>query len=280
MTWAYLNRAFVRSGEAKVAADDAGLLYGRGVFETFRARRGAVYLLERHARRLKAGARILGIGAPLTLGSLRAAVQELTERCRLEDARVRLTVTAGPEGGRPSVLIQARAPTEYPERLYERGMSGRFVTVRRNETSPLSRVKSLNYLDNLLARAEARRANADEALLLNVGGFLAEGSASNVFVVHGAKLRTPRVEDGALPGVTRGALLELARTAGISARAVSLAVEDLRGADEAFLTNSVAGVVPLVSVDGANVGTGRPGPLTRRLRALYEAAAAGACAGE
>ena len=273
MNWVYLDDAFVPASEAKVDAADRGVLHGRGLFETFRARRGGVYLLERHLVRLQEGARVLGIELPEGLARLPEIVRELAERCGLEDARVRLTLTAGPEEGDPSLLIQARPATDYPERLYERGIAAAVVGVRRNETSPLARVKSLNYLDNALAREEARRAGADEALLLNTKGSLAEGSAANIFLVTDGVLLTPRVTDGALPGVTRGAVLEMAAGADIPITETSLSLKDLRQADEACLTNAVAGVVPLVSVDGAKVGAGAPGEVTRRLRRLYEAAA-------
>ena len=273
--WVYLDGVFALAGEARVAASDAGLLYGRGLFETFRTRRGAVYLLQRHLARLEAGARTLGIELPAALGGLGDIVRELSDRCRLDDARMRLTLTAGPAGGRPALLIQAQPVTNYPERVYEQGASAIIVPVRRNETSPLSRIKSLSCLDNILAREQARRAGADEALLLNTRGLLAEGSASNVFVLSGGELLTPPVEDGALPGITRGAVLELAEEAGIPARQASLSYDKLRAADEAFLTNALAGVLPLVSVDGVAVSSGVPGEATRRLRALYEAAAKG-----
>ncbi len=273
MNWVYLDGAYVPADEARVVADDAGLLYGRGVFETFRARRGTVYRLERHFHRLRTGARVLGIGLPLALEELRLAVRQLVERCGLEDARVRLTLTAGPEGGRPSFLIQARAVTDYPEELYERGLSAVMAWARRNETSPLSRIKSLNYLDNLLAREEARRAGAHEALLLNIAGLMADGSASNIFIVREGEILTPRVEDGALPGITREAVLELAPAAGIPAREAPLTPDDLWVAQEAFLTNAVGGVMPLVSVDGTSLGDGRPGQIARCLRELYRRAA-------
>jgi branched-chain amino acid aminotransferase len=273
VTWVYLDGAYLPSAEAKVAADDAGLLHGRGLFETFRARRGVVYLLERHFDRLAAGAQTLGIVLPQTLSDLRTAVRTLTERCGLEDARVRLTLTAGSASGRPSLLIQARAATDYPQQLYERGMSALVARVRRNETSPLARVKSLNYLDSLLAREQASRAGLDEAIFLNSHGRLADGSATSLFLVRDGELFTPPVEDGALPGITRAAVLELARAASIGAQEASLTLDDLRDAEEAFLTNAVAGLLPLVAVEGAKVGSGRPGPLTRRLRQLYEAAA-------
>ena len=289
--WVYLDGVFALAGEARVAASDAGLLYGRGLFETFRTRRGAVYLLQRHLARLEAGAQTLGIELPAALGGLGDIVRELSDRCGFDDARMRLTLTAGPstprlrsgqaglrtspESGHPTLLIQAQPVTNYPERMYEQGASAIIVPVRRNETSPLSRIKSLSCLDNILAREQARRAGADEALLLNTRGLLAEGSASNVFVLSGGELLTPPVEDGALPGVTRGAVLELAEEAGIPARQASLSYDKLRAADEAFLTNAVAGVLPMVSVDGVPVSAGVPGEATRRLRALYEAAVRG-----
>ena len=271
--WVYLDGSYVPAAEARLAAADVGLLYGRGLFETFRARHGNVYRLEHHLERLRGGARLLGIAVPPTLTDVPGIVRELTQRCGIEDARVRLTLTAGPDGGQPSLLIQVRPATDYPESLYQRGISAVVASVRRNETSPLARIKSLNCLDNILTREEARRAGADQALFLNTRGRLAEGSTSNFFLIRDSELLTPPVEDGALPGVTRGAVLELARDAGIAIRETSLTLDDLRRADEAFLTNAVGGVLPLVSVDGADIGVGRPGPLTARIRGLYEAAA-------
>jgi len=257
-----------------VAADDTGLLFGHGLFETFRARRGKVYLLERHLARLQAGAQTLGIELPAALADLEGIVRQLAALCGLDYARVRLTLTAGPETGGPTLLLQARPAADYPTRLYEEGASAIVAAVRRNETSPLSRVKSLNCLDNLLARSAARGAGAEEALLLNTRGDIVEGSASNLLLIREGELLTPPVDDGALPGVTRSALLELAEQAGLGAREASLTVDDLLGADEAVLTNAVAGVLPLVSVDGKPIGAGAPGEATRRLRALYNDAAA------
>lgn len=273
--WVYLNGAFLPAAEARVAADDTGLLFGHGVFETFRARRGRVCLLERHRARLGAGAQRLGIPLPPAADDLEAIVRELVGRCGLEDARVRLTLTAGTETGGPTLLLQARAATDYPSRLYEEGSSAVISPVRRNETSPLCGIKSLNCLDNLLARSAARGAGAEEALLLNSRGRIAEGSASNLFLVREGALLTPPLTDGALPGVTRSAVLELAATASLSAREESLSADDLFAAEEAFLTSAIAGVLPLVRVDGRAIGPGAPGRATLRLHALYEAAAAG-----
>ncbi len=273
MTWVYLDGEYVPATEARVATGDSALLYGRGLFETLRARRGAVYLLDRHIDRLEAGARVLGIAVPPAVEGLEAIVRELAERQCLEDARVRLTLTAGSES-EPSVLfVQARAVTDYPERVYEKGLSAHVASVRRNETSPLARVKSLSCLDNLLAKEKARASGVDDAILLNTRELLAEGSTSNLFLIRDGQLLTPPIADGALPGITRGAVWELAEAAGIIVRELSMTMDDLRHADEAFLTNSVGGVMPLVSVDGSAVGSGSPGEVTGRLRALYEAAA-------
>jgi branched-subunit amino acid aminotransferase/4-amino-4-deoxychorismate lyase len=166
-------------------------------------------------------------------------------------------------------MLFAREVTEYPPELRERGMAAVLSGVRRNETSPLARVKSLNYLDNLLAREEARRSGAGEALLLNTRGFIAEGAASNVFLARDGTLLTPAVEAGALPGITRQLVMELAGEEGLAVEEANVALPDLFGAGEAFLTNSVMEVMPLVSVDGRPVGPGRPGPLTERLARRY-----------
>ncbi len=275
-SWAYQDGAFLPLNEARVAADDTGLLRANGLFETLRARQGHVHLLDRHIARLRAGAGELDIAVPADVERLAEIVKELAERCGLSDARVRLTLTAGPKDGQPALLLQARPATDYPPEMYARGVTAVTAPVRRNETSPLTHIKSLSCLDNLLAKRAAIEAGADEALLLNTTGSLAEASNANVFIVRGGHVRTPPIADGPLPGVTRSAVLELAEAAGLRASEATLTVDDLRRADEAFLTNAVAGLLPLVSVDGRNVGSGEPGEMTGRLRALYEAAAAAA----
>jgi len=272
MTVVYLDGAFLPPHEARVRADDAALLFGRGVYETFRARQGAVFRLANHVRRLLDGSALLGIAPPPDVADLSEIVRELAHRCRLEDARVRLTLTAGPPSSRPSVLIQARPATDYPPGLYQQGMTAITATVRRNETSPLSGIKSLNCLDNVMSREQAQAAGAGTAILLNTRGVVAEASTANVFIIRDGLIITPPVSDGALPGITRGAILDLTRQERIAASERSFRLRELLGAEEAFLTSAVMGVMPLVSVDGKDIGTGRPGPLTLRLMRLYEAA--------
>lgn len=275
--WLFLNGDLIQEADATLRASDRGLLSAYGLFETMRSYGGRVFRMYRHYDRLCIGARVLEMEAPLTAAALADAIRAVLERNRLADARLRLTVTAGAEERAavrarcgPQVMITARALTEYPPSLYRRGMAGATSRIRRNDTSPLCRVKSLNYLENLLARNDARRAGANEAILLNTRGFVAEGNASNVFVVRGDRLLTPPVSSGALPGVAREAVLELASAAGLEAAEADLEPETLAAADEAFLTNSVMEVMPLTSLDGCPIGDGRPGPVTRRILTMYQ----------
>ena len=270
MGWVYLNGELVAAERATLPALDRGLLYGYGLFETMRSYGGRVFRLAEHYRRLAAGAELLAIPIPMTLAALEEAADATLARNGLADAYVRLTLTAGPSGaGGPSVVLFTREVTEYPLELRERGMAAVVSGVRRNETSPLARVKSLNYLDNLLAREEARRSGSGEALLLNTRGFVAEGAASNIFIARNGTLLTPAVEAGALPGITRQVVMELAGEERIGVEEANVTLPDLLGAGEAFLTNSLMEVIPLVSVDGRPVGSGRPGPLTERLARRY-----------
>ena len=273
MNWVFLNGDFVKGETAATPALDRGLLYGYGLFETMRSYGGRVFRLEAHYRRLLESTVTLDIPSHLTFDGLRTAIDILLERNGLPDARIRLTLTAGPmsdpDKADPSLLITAAPLTAYPTSLYERGMSAITSAVRRNEMSPLSRVKSLNYLDNLLTREEARRKGADEAILLNTRGMVAEGSASNVFLVSDGRLLTPDLDSGVLPGITRAAVIELAAGAGIACAEGEVDPATLSKAEEAFLTNSIMGVMSLTRIDGKPIGDGRPGPTTETISRLY-----------
>jgi len=246
-----------------VSALDRGLLYGYGVFETMRSYGGRVFRLEEHYQRLCRGAERVGLEVPFSLADLVGAAKGVLKCNDLEDARVRLMLTAGAEGAAGSVTLLAREVAEYP-------MAALVTSTRRNETSPLSGVKSLNYLDNLLAREEARRQGADEAILLNTRGLVAEGSASNVFLVLDGRLVTPNLSSGCLAGITRQAVLELATAAGVEAVETEVERSAFAVASEAFLTGSVMEVMPLTRLDDGPVGSGRPGPVTERLHRLYQ----------
>jgi len=270
MRWIYLNGELVQQETATVSALDRGLLYGYGLFETMRSYGGRVFRLEEHYRRLRDGAARLAMAVPLTLRELSEAVEAVLDRNELSDARVRLMLTAGAEGAAGSVILMAREVTEYPRQLYGRGMSALVTSTRRNETSFLSGVKSLNSLDNVLAREDARRQGADEAILLNTRGFVAEGSASNVFMVLDGRLVTPSLSSGCLAGITRQAVLEIAAESGLEAIETDVQLSAFAVASEAFLTGSVMEVMPLTRLDDGPVGSGRPGPVTGRLHRLYQ----------
>ena len=290
MQWLYLNGSLVRRDEATISVLDPAVIHGSALVETFRSHEGRVFRLAHHFRRLCSGAPVLGLTIPLSLPTLEAAVADVLARNEAPDARLRLTVSGGarplmlrlskhrgedvlrePQDEREStVILTARPLTDYPPELYERGMHATVADVRRNETSPLSRIKcAAGLLDGVLARERAREAGFDEAIMLNTRGSVAEATVSNVFVVRGGRLLTPPIESGALPGITRGAVLDLARESGIEAVETELALSDLRTSDEAFLTNSVMGVMPLTRLEGVPIGDGDVGQLTVGLSQRY-----------
>ncbi len=271
----YLNGEMVPRDQARVSALDYGFLYGYGLFETMRAFGGQVFRLECHLDRLARSARLLGLAVDIR--SLVEAVPETLRANGLVNARVRIAVSAGqgqmpPDPatcGEPTVLVLADEPHPYPDEKYRRGFRCIVSTIRRNSQSPLSRIKSANYLESLLARQEARAVGVDEALFLNEKEFLVEASMSNVFLVCNNELLTPPVESGVLPGITREAVLELASQENIAAYERDVSLDDLYRAREAFLTSAGIGVMPLTEVGGRTIGTGRPGPVTERLMAAY-----------
>jgi branched-chain amino acid aminotransferase group I len=271
----WLDGRLVPEERALVSALDYGSLYGYGLFETLRAYGGRVFRLERHLDRLARGAALLGI--PVSIQCLDAAVADTLRANGLSDARVRISASLGPGPLAPdpsacreaSVLVLAEAYAPPSETAYQRGFSAVVSSARRNSQSPLSRLKSANFLESLLARREARAAGADEALMLNERGLLAEASVSNVFLIVGDGLVTPSIENGALPGITREVVLELARREGVATAERDVALDELLQASEAFLTNTLVELMPLTQVDGMSIGPGVRGPLTQRIAAAY-----------
>jgi len=272
----YLNGSLMPRSQANISALDYGFLYGFGLFETMRAYGGQVFRLDRHLSRLARSAEILGL--PIGALDIEDAVMDTIHANKLSDARIRITISIG-EGGmvpdpstcsKPTVLILAEDYKPYPEPVYQKGFRAVVSSIRRNSQSPLSRLKSANYLESILARQEARAAGVDEALCLNEKGLLAEASMSNIFLVTDGILRTPGQESGILPGITRQTILELASQLGINTLEHDIGLDELFHAQEAFLTNSLIEVMPLTEVDGKPVGSGRPGSLTRRLMVAYK----------
>ncbi len=258
--------------EVCIAPDDRGLLLADGLFETLRADGGAPCRFERHWMRLEAGAQALGIPLPFSASTIRMACRTLLVANGLADvpASLRITLTRGPgprglrppERPRPTLLIGAhpRAPAPPPP---ARAILPR--DLRRNEHALTSRFKTLSYLDAVLALERARCAGVEDALLLNGRGLLTGATAANLFAVVGGTLITPPIRDGALAGITRAHVLEMAVRLGIPAAERSLLIADLLAASEAFLTNSLMGIRPLVAVDGRPIGDGGIGRMTRHL---------------
>lgn len=272
----YLNGSLMPRSQASISVLDYGFLYGFGLFETVRAYEGQVFRLDRHLSRLVRSAEILGL--PIGALDLEGAVMDTIQANKLSDARIRITISVG-EGGmapdpstcnKPTVLILAEHYQPYPERVYQKGFRAVVSSIRRNSQSPLSRLKSANYLESILARQEARAAGVDEALCLNEKGLLAEASMSNIFLVTDGILRTPGQETGILPGITRETILELASELGIDTLEHDIRLDELFHAQEAFVTNSLIEVMPLTEVDGKPIGSGRPGSLTRKLMVAYK----------
>jgi branched-chain amino acid aminotransferase len=278
--WVFLNDRFVTREQAVVSVFDHGFLYGDGVYETLRSYGGRVFRLHGHLARLRQSADLIGLELPIPEKDWPALLQEAMERNRLADAYLRITVSRG-EGEiglasglcpRPTVVIVAKALPSYPAHLFERGISLTIASVRRNLASALSpRIKSLNCLNNILAKQEAERAGAFDAVMLNAQGHLSECTASNLFFLRQGRLCTPSVEAGILEGITREVVLMLATEAGISTEEGLYTPEVLRQADECFLTNTTMEVMPVREIAHAPVGPGEPGPVTKRLRTLFHA---------
>ncbi|HEX74689.1 MAG TPA: hypothetical protein G4N93_06025 [Dehalococcoidia bacterium] len=271
----YLNGSLIPRSQARISVLDYGFLYGFGLFETMRAYKGQVFRLDSHLSRLVCAAEVLEF--PIKVTDLRDAVMATIQANQLGDARIRIAVSIGegsmvPDPGtckQPTVLILAGDYHPYPEQIYQQGFRAVISSIRRNSQSPLSRLKSANYLENILARQEARAAGANEALCLNEKGLLAEASMSNIFLVNDGMLRTPGKENGILPGITREVVLEMAPQLGIATFEQDIRLEELSHTQEAFLTNSLIEIMPLTEIDMKPVGSGRPGPVTQRFMANY-----------
>ena len=273
----YFNGQLVSRAEAKLSPFDHGFLYGYGLFETMRAYEGHIFRLDRHLTRLRCSAESLGLRPKLDAFDLENACVETLQANKLKDARLRLTITAGEGDMAPdintcsnlTVLVTARNFVPLPRERYEQGFKAALSFLRRDSQSPLSRLKCTCYVSNILARMEARAAGCDEAIMLNELGYIAEGSTSNIFLVSGGELVTPSLESGILPGITREAVLEIARDLNIKMVERQVELRELSEAEEAFVTNSIIEVMPLTWLNGEPIGTGKPGRLTRNLMAAY-----------
>lgn len=274
----YVDGDYYDEANAKVSVFDHGLLYGDGVFEGIRFYNRRVFKLEEHMERLYDSARAICLEIPTDREELTEALLETIRRNELSDGYVRLVVTRGVGDlglnprlcKRASVIIIAAKITLYSEELYQKGLDIVTVATRRVSTAAMPpAVKSLNYLNNILAKIEAMQANAAEALMLNEQGYVAECTADSVFLIKRGRLFTPPVTAGSLRGITRGAVLDLAEEMGIPTSEPEVTRYDVWTADECFLTGTAAEVVPVVRCDTRVIGDGRPGSVTTRLLAAF-----------
>ena len=276
----YIDGKYYDEKNAKISVFDHGLLYGDGIFEGIRAYHGRVFKLKEHIDRLFRSAKAILLEVPLRHAEVMKAVVETCRRNNIQDGYIRLLVTrgAGTLGlnpnrcKKPSLVIIADKIQLYPRELYEKGLEIVTVATTRNLHSALNpAIKSLNYLNNVLAKIEANNAGCEEAIMMNAEGFVAECTGDNIFIVQAGQLFTPPLSAGALYGITRGVVIDLARAAGVKVAEPNLTRYDLFNADECFLTGTGAELIPVVKIDGRVIGEGKPGPLTLKLVDKYRA---------
>jgi branched-chain amino acid aminotransferase len=274
----YLNGKMVPERDAKVSVFDHGLLYGDGVFEGIRAYNGRVFMLKEHIDRLYRSARAITLKIPMSKDAMAKAVVRACRENNTRNGYVRLVVTRGVGTlglnpftcKTPQVIIIAGTIQLYPKELYDNGMSIITVATVRNVSEALNpNIKSLNYLNNILAKIEAINGGVPEAIMLNAQGLVAEATGDNVFIVRGNALATPPPYAGVLEGITRNVVMELARQAGYEVKEQMLTRYDLYNADEMFLTGTAAEVIPVVDVDRRAIGSGKPGRVTKDLEQRF-----------
>jgi len=274
----YLNGKMVPQEEAVISVFDHGFLYGDGVFEGIRAYNGRVFRLVEHIRRLYESAHSILLPIPLSREEMIQAVVDTVNANKLRDAYIRLVISRGvgdlgmdPRKCKHSqVIIIADKITLYPKELYEEGLNVITVATRRNIAEALEpKIKSLNYLNNIHAKIEANRAGVLEAIMLTNQGYICEGTGDNIFIYRKGELLTPPAYLGILEGITREAIIELAKQEGIPLREVPFTRHDLYVSDECFLTGTAAEVIPVIEVDQRQIGDGKPGPVTGRLIELF-----------
>jgi branched-chain amino acid aminotransferase len=279
MTRIYINGKLYDKNEAKVSVYDHGFLYGDGVFEGIRIYGGKVFRLREHIDRLYESARHVWLEIPLHREQMTQAVLDTVKANDKRDGYIRLIVSRG-DGGlgldprkckEPQIIIIVDDISLYPKEFYDNGLEIITASTIRNHHNALNpRIKSLNYLNNILAKIEAVRAGCHEAIMLNHNGEVAECTGDNLFIVKHGQLRTPPSSAGILEGITRNAVIELARLADLPVEEITLTRHDVYAADECFLTGTAAEVIAVVKCDGRLIGDGRPGPITRQLRERFQ----------
>ncbi len=274
----YINGQIVPQEEAKISVFDHGLLYGDGVFEGIRAYNGKIFTLDEHLDRIYDSATAISLKIPITKAEMADAIKQTMKVNNLTDSYIRLVVTRGVgklgldpnKCATPQIIIIADTIELYSKALYERGLDIVTVTTIRNHFSALDpKIKSLNYLNNILAKIESIQAGAGEALMLNKDGYVAECAGDNIFIFKNNILLTPPTSAGILVGITRNVVMKLAAEMGLQVKEELMTRYDLYIADECFLTGTAAEIIPVVKIDGRTIGTGKPGKMTLDLLKRY-----------
>lgn len=272
--WIFLGGQFVKKEDAVVSVYDHGFLYGDGVFEGIRVYNGNVFRLDAHLKRLFESAQSIMLRIPYTQEEMTQLIVDTVRKNELESAYIRVVVSRGKGNlgldpsscANPNVIIIAEELTMYPKEFYENGIKIASVASRRNRPDVLSpQIKSLNYLNNILVKLEANQAGVQEALMLNDQGYVTEGSADNIFIVKNGVIKTPPVYLGALEGITRNAIIDVARAQGYEVQETPFGRHDVYVADEVFLTGTAVEVIAAIDVDGRTINNGKPGPVTNNL---------------
>jgi len=274
----FLDGQYVDQADAKVSVFDHGLLYGDGIFEGIRLYQGNIFRLDEHLERLEYSAKAILLKLPWTRKEIAEATCEVCRQNQLTDGYIRLVITRGVGDlglspwlcPKPSIFIIADKIALYPAEHYTTGLSIVTVPTRRMNPAALSpAVKSLNYLNNILAKIEARQAGALEAIMLNDQGYVAECTGDNIFIVHKGEIITPAASQGALKGITRDTLFDIAKEIGVPIREADLTRYDVWCADECFLTGTGAEVIPVVKLDGREIGDAKPGAITQKVLTAF-----------
>lgn len=273
----YIDGSFYTKENAKISVYDHGLLYGDGVFEGIRAYNGRVFRLDQHIDRMYDGAKAICLTPPLSKKQMKEAILDTLRKNKLKDAYIRPIITRGvgnlgldprkcPKAG---VIVIAETWGAMYGDLYEKGLTGVSVSVRRNAPEALpTNIKSLNYLNNILAKIEANEKGGDEAIIFDIRGNISEGSGDNIFIIKNGRILTPFVQYN-LNGITRGAVFEICEKLKIPMIEANLGYFDLYTADELFVTGTAAEIAPMTNVDGRVIGDGKPGPITKKLMKAY-----------
>lgn len=270
----YIDGEFLPEADAKISVFDHGLLYGDGIFEGIRFYNGRVFRLEEHLARLWDSARSICLEIPIDREEMTKALLETIRQNGLREGYIRLIVTRGvgnlglnpAQCKRPSIIIIATTIALYPKEIAENGLTVVTCATRRTGAAALNpAVKSLNYLNNVMARIEANLAGADEALMLNEAGHVAECTADNVFIIKNGQIFTPPISAGALRGITRSVVFDIATELKLKITETDITRHDVFVADECFLTGTAAELIPVIKADGRSIGTGKPGPITKKM---------------